>query len=118
MLMRLFILLMFCFACQLSICAQKGTRQINKAVTIFLLQQPNLRVSFGVERLSVALKDAGYQVKQNAGGSASATGGHVIIVGQRNDRLVEDAVANFKIDTTIATGKEGFLLSSKKNATL
>lgn len=86
----------------------------SKNISIVISPSANARIKFGVEKLSKALTDAGYSVKNIAANKAPSMA-RAVVVGTSNDALVKNARQVYHQASMKAAGKEGFTISSIKN---
>jgi hypothetical protein len=88
-------------------------KPVEKNVTIVTANN-SPRIKYGAEKLSNALRTAGYKVVVSADLKPSATGA-TIVAGNYSDALVKKAVAGFRL-TPDTTGKEGFSIKGNAKA--
>jgi hypothetical protein len=88
---------------------------VDKAETITLVipLASHVRIQFGAEKLSNALKGAGYTVKLLQMNNLPK-GERLIIIGRQSDNLWKAAVAANKLSFNKTPGKEGFTIASQK----
>ena len=85
-----------------------------KQVSILLPAKPHPRISFGAEKLSKSLIDAGYRVQQKQDNKIASLSGPLIIIGTATDDLIKKVVASYQIPPGKKLGKEGFSITSTK----
>ncbi len=88
---------------------------LREPVTILMSQQASDRTVFGVDKLKVALENAGYEVSIQTQENAPTSGRH-ILVGELKDEIIKKALA--KGDLAKAPGQEGFAIISDKRKTI
>ena len=86
-----------------------------KMVSIIHPELHNPRISFGVEKLSKSLTDAGYTVKKITQGGTASSSRPLIIIGTAGDNLVNSL---YKIPAGKKAGKEGFSITSTNDVIL
>jgi hypothetical protein len=84
---------------------------VSKTVNIITAPNHHSRISYGVQKLTVALKRAGYTITAN---SPAKT----IYVGTLGDQVISKVIANKHIPLPKIPGKEGFIISYSNNAIL
>lgn len=90
-------------------------KPVEKDVTIVTANN-SPRIKYGAEKLTNALRTAGYKVVVSADLKPSATG-TTIVAGNYNDALVKKAVASLRL-TPDTTGKEGFSIKGNAKAVI
>ncbi|WP_256012345.1 alpha-d-galacturonidase [Desertivirga xinjiangensis] len=88
-----------------------------KVISIVIPVNAHERISFGSEKLSAALKEAGYTVtilKQNTLPKAKA----VIVAGETASQLVRASKEKYSLSINENPGKEGFSIASNLNNTI
>ncbi|HUP10796.1 MAG TPA: glycoside hydrolase family 20 zincin-like fold domain-containing protein, partial [Niastella sp.] len=88
-------------------------KPVEKDVTIVTANN-SPRIKYGAEKLSNALRTAGYKVVVSAELKLTATG-TTIVAGNYSDALVKKAVASLRL-TPDTTGKEGFSIKGNAKA--
>ena len=86
-----------------------------KSVTIVIPASANSRVKFGAERLSKALQTSGFVTSILAQEKLPATKS-LIVIGEKDDKLIQKAAGDFHLNVATNSGKEGFsIVSNAKN---
>jgi len=94
--------------------AQQKPLPGKQSITIVIPASANARIKFGADKLSKALKDAGYKAKIISSNKAS-TRNRVIVIGSAQDALVKNANNLYHLTSGKVVGKEGFNISSSKD---
>lgn len=94
--------------------ALHGSSAANPPVSIVIPAHPNSRILYGVQKISEALKKAGYSV--TIGSEVSSTLESHIIIGNNDDVLVKHEMNAMPLGMKANESKEGFIIhSSGKN---